>query len=93
MRYSAGVITAIVIRTMTLGTRRLDRQRRERQRTEGISGTNIRQRQNLALGYFRLVIRGSLVRFPWSACRSVLGQDTEPQTAPDVLVGTKTGEC
>ena len=26
-------------------------------------------------------------RIPWSACRSVLWQDTEPQTAPDVLVG------
>ena len=24
----------------------------------------------------------SLVQFPWSVCRSVLGQDTEPQTAP-----------
>ena len=24
----------------------------------------------------------------WSACRSVLGQDTEPQIAPDVLVCT-----
>ena len=30
----------------------------------------------------------SLVRFPCSACRSVLGQDTEPQAAPHVLVGT-----
>ena len=30
----------------------------------------------------RLVIRRSLVRIP-SACRSVLEQDTEPQTAPD----------
>ena len=28
--------------------------------------------------------RMSLVLFPWSACRSVLGQDAEPQTAPDV---------
>ena len=36
----------------------------------------------------RLVIWRSLVWFPWSACWSVLGQDTEPQTAPDVLVGT-----
>ena len=34
----------------------------------------------------RLVIGRSLVRFPCSACWSVLGQDTEPQTAPDVLV-------
>ena len=34
----------------------------------------------------RLVIRWSLARFPWSACRKVLGQDTEPHTAPDVLV-------
>ena len=25
---------------------------------------------------------------PWSACWSVLGQDTEPQTAPHVLVGS-----
>ena len=32
-----------------------------------------------------------LIRFPWSACWSVLGQDTEPQTAPDVLVGTLHG--
>ena len=31
-----------------------------------------------------LVIGRSLVLFPWSACRSVLRQDTEPQTAPDV---------
>ena len=29
--------------------------------------------------------------FPWSACRGVLGQDTEPQTASDVLVGTLHG--
>ena len=29
------------------------------------------------------VIRRPLVQFPWSACPSVLGQDTEPQnTAP-----------
>ena len=28
---------------------------------------------------------------PWSACRSVLGQDTAPQTAPDVVVGTLHG--
>ena len=33
----------------------------------------------------------SLVRFPWSAYQSVIGQDTEPQTAPDVLVGTLNG--
>ena len=32
----------------------------------------------------RLVIWRSLVRFPWSACQSVLGHDTEAQTAPDV---------
>ena len=30
----------------------------------------------------------SLVHFPCSACGSVLGQDTEPQAAPHVLVGT-----
>ena len=29
-----------------------------------------------------LLIGGSLVRFPWSACRSVLGPDTEPQITP-----------
>ena len=34
------------------------------------------------------VIRRSLLWFIQSACQSVLGQDTEPQTAPDVLVGT-----
>ena len=28
---------------------------------------------------------------PWSACRSVFGQDTEPQTASDVLSGTLHG--
>ena len=39
----------------------------------------------------RLVNERSLVRFPWSTCRSVLGQDTEPQTAPEVLVGTLRG--
>ena len=33
------------------------------------------------------VIRRLLVQGPWSACQSVIGQDTEPQTAPDVLVG------
>ena len=33
----------------------------------------------------------SMVRFPCSACQRVLGQDTEPQTAPDVLVGTLHG--
>ena len=27
-------------------------------------------------------------RFPWCAWQSVLGLDTEPQTAPDVLVST-----
>ena len=32
-----------------------------------------------------LVIGRLLVRFPLSACQSVLGQETEPQTAPDVL--------
>ena len=32
-----------------------------------------------------------MVWFPWSACQSVSGQDTEPQTAPDVLVGTLHG--
>ena len=31
-----------------------------------------------------LVIRRSLVPFLWLAYRSVLRQDTEPQTAPDV---------
>ena len=31
----------------------------------------------------------SMVQFPWSA--RVLGQDTEPQIAPDVLVGTLLG--
>ena len=36
----------------------------------------------------RFVIGRSLVEFPWSSCRSVLGWDTEPQTTPDVLVGT-----
>ena len=39
----------------------------------------------------RLVIGRLLVRFPWSACRSVLGQDTAPQTAPDAVVGTLHG--
>ena len=38
-----------------------------------------------------LVTGRLLVRFPWSACWSVFGQDTEPQTAPDVLVGTLHG--
>ena len=38
-----------------------------------------------------LVIGWSLVRFPLSAYRSVFGQDTEPLTAPDVLVGTLHG--
>ena len=38
-----------------------------------------------------LVVRRSLVWFPWSACPSVLGQDTEPETAPDVLVGSSHG--
>ena len=38
-----------------------------------------------------LVIGRLLVCFPWSACWSVLGQDTEPQAAPDVLVGTLHG--
>ena len=31
----------------------------------------------------RLIIGSSLVQFPWSACQSVLEQDTELQTAPD----------
>ena len=35
-----------------------------------------------------LLVGRPLLRFPWSACGSVLGQDTEPQTALDVLVGT-----
>ena len=39
----------------------------------------------------RLVIGRSLVRFPWSPCQSVFGQDTEPQTAPDVLGRTLHG--
>ena len=39
----------------------------------------------------RLVIGRSLVQFSCSACRSVLGQETEPQTAPDALVGTMHG--
>lgn len=39
----------------------------------------------------RLVIGGSLVCFPWSAYQSVLRQDTEPWTVPDVLVGTLHG--
>ena len=39
----------------------------------------------------RLVIGRSLVQFPWSARRSVLGQGTEAQTAPDVLVSTLHG--
>ena len=30
-------------------------------------------------------------RFLWSACRSVLGQGTKPQTALDVLVGILHG--
>ena len=38
-----------------------------------------------------LDIGKSLVQFPRSACRSALGQDTEPQTAPEVLVGTLHG--
>ena len=38
-----------------------------------------------------LVIGRSLVRFSSSTCWSVFGQDTEPQTAPDVLVGTLHG--
>ena len=38
-----------------------------------------------------LVIRRSLVRFHWSACRRILGRDIEPQTAPDVLGGTLHG--
>ena len=39
----------------------------------------------------RIVIRRTLVRFPESSCQSVLGQDTEPRTAPDLLVGTLHG--
>ena len=35
-----------------------------------------------------LVIGRLLVPFPWSAYWSVLGQDIEPQTAPDVCVAT-----
>ena len=38
-----------------------------------------------------LVIERSLVRFSWSAYQSVRGQDTEPQTALDVLVGSLHG--
>ena len=38
----------------------------------------------------RLVIRWLLVQFPWFAC-CVLGQDAEPQNAPDVLVCTLHG--
>ena len=34
-----------------------------------------------------------LVWFPWSACQSVLGQDTECQIAPDVLVSCITMIC
>ena len=37
------------------------------------------------------VIGRLLVWFPWSACRSVLGQDTESQITPKVLVGTLHG--
>ena len=47
----------------------------------------------VALGQ-HLVIGRLLVRFPtipWYACQSVLGQDTEAQTAPDVLVGSLHG--
>ena len=32
-----------------------------------------------------------MVQFLWSVCQSVLGEDTEPQTAPDVLVSTLHG--
>ena len=39
----------------------------------------------------RVVFRRSLVPFAWCECRSVLGQHTEPQTAPDVLVITLHG--
>ena len=39
----------------------------------------------------RLVIGMLLVWFPCSASWSVLGQDTQPQTAPDVLVSTLHG--
>ena len=35
-----------------------------------------------------LVIGRLLVRIPWSTCKSVLEQDAEPQTAPEMLVGT-----
>ena len=46
----------------------------------------------VAEGYSQHLVMGrSLVWFPCSACWSVLGQDTEPQTAPDVLVGTLHG--
>ena len=38
-----------------------------------------------------LLTEGRWFDSPWSACLSVLGQETEPQTAPDVLVGTLHG--
>ena len=38
-----------------------------------------------------LVTRNSIVQFPWSVRQIVFGQDTEPQTAPEVLVGTLHG--
>ena len=38
-----------------------------------------------------LLSEGRWFDSPWSACQSVLEEDTEPQTAPDVLVGTLHG--
>lgn len=38
-----------------------------------------------------LVVKRSLVQFPLSTCRSVLGQGNEPLIAPEVLVGTSHG--
>ena len=45
-----------------------------------------------ALGWSQCLVIGMLlVQFPWSACWSIKGQDTEPQTAPYVLVCTFHG--
>ena len=43
----------------------------------------------LWLRWSQHLVTGKLqVQFPMSACQSGHGQDTEPQTVPDVLVGT-----
>ena len=41
----------------------------------------------------RLVIGGPLVRFPWPACRSVLGRDTEPGVLVVYLHGNHRHQC